>query len=352
MAPRHQHGCTRAARTDKGVHAAGNVMAIKVMMGQSESPDDVVARINQHLPPDIRVLAAMRVTRAFNSKSYCEQRRYEYLLPTFTLAPLGTFAWEGASELPDGFQTGQWQAYARMQEWILRRRAEQERKKAGRLAADVAWRWEAFKHPLPAPEPAAAAASSMASTDAAAPPSAMSSSAAPTNAVPSSAAPSRLMPSDAAPTSAAAPSGTIRTIASPAARQHERGRTAPPAPVSAAPAATLAADADAASADAAAAGSASMPARMGSDELYRRMYAFRAAPSLLAKMRAALGMFKGTHNFHNYTRKMPPADPRANRYMLSFTCSDPFVVDGACVQGRDPIAWLAGFAHAAAVRRC
>lgn len=41
----------RAARTDKGVHAAGNVLSFKLII---ENPK-IVQAINAHLPPEIRV---------------------------------------------------------------------------------------------------------------------------------------------------------------------------------------------------------------------------------------------------------------------------------------------------------
>lgn len=41
----------RAARTDKGVHAVGNVVSAKLIV---EDPD-IVAKINQHLPDQIKV---------------------------------------------------------------------------------------------------------------------------------------------------------------------------------------------------------------------------------------------------------------------------------------------------------
>lgn len=41
-----------------------------------------VKDINAHLPPQIRVFAAKRVTKGFNSKSQCDARTYAYMLPT------------------------------------------------------------------------------------------------------------------------------------------------------------------------------------------------------------------------------------------------------------------------------
>ena len=44
----------RAARTDAGVHAAGNLVSIKMITNVPGVPD-IVARINEELPPEIRV---------------------------------------------------------------------------------------------------------------------------------------------------------------------------------------------------------------------------------------------------------------------------------------------------------
>jgi hypothetical protein len=44
----------RAARTDAGVHAAGNVVSIKMITAVPGIPD-IVSRINEELPPEIRL---------------------------------------------------------------------------------------------------------------------------------------------------------------------------------------------------------------------------------------------------------------------------------------------------------
>ncbi|KAJ2389953.1 tRNA pseudouridine synthase 1 [Coemansia sp. RSA 2559] len=72
----------RAARTDKGVHAAGQVVALKMIV---EDPE-IVQKINAHLPDQIRVWGYVRVIRSFNAKTACGSRVYEYLLPTYVLA--------------------------------------------------------------------------------------------------------------------------------------------------------------------------------------------------------------------------------------------------------------------------
>lgn len=50
----------RAARTDAGVHAAGNVVNMKLITSPP-GVDDLVAAVNHNLPPDIRVWNIVRV---------------------------------------------------------------------------------------------------------------------------------------------------------------------------------------------------------------------------------------------------------------------------------------------------
>lgn len=73
----------RAARTDKGVHAAGNVISLKIIM---EDPK-TVEKINSFLPDQIRVWGIERVNKSFDCRKMCSSRVYEYLLPTYALLP-------------------------------------------------------------------------------------------------------------------------------------------------------------------------------------------------------------------------------------------------------------------------
>uniref|UniRef100_UPI0037E8ABE4 pseudouridylate synthase 1 homolog isoform X1 n=2 Tax=Semicossyphus pulcher TaxID=241346 RepID=UPI0037E8ABE4 len=72
----------RCARTDKGVSAAGQVVSLKLRL-----IDDIIEKINEHLPKQIRVLGLQRVTQGFNSKNNCDARTYAYMLPTVAFAP-------------------------------------------------------------------------------------------------------------------------------------------------------------------------------------------------------------------------------------------------------------------------
>uniref|UniRef100_A0A3Q4I8Q1 Pseudouridylate synthase 1 homolog n=1 Tax=Neolamprologus brichardi TaxID=32507 RepID=A0A3Q4I8Q1_NEOBR len=72
----------RCARTDKGVSAAGQVVSLKVRL-----IDDIIEKINENLPPQIKVLGLKRVTQGFNSKNNCDARTYSYMLPTVAFSP-------------------------------------------------------------------------------------------------------------------------------------------------------------------------------------------------------------------------------------------------------------------------
>lgn len=72
----------RCARTDKGVSAAGQVVSLKLRL-----IEDIIEKINEHLPPQIQVLGIKRVTQSFNSKNNCDARTYSYMLPTVAFSP-------------------------------------------------------------------------------------------------------------------------------------------------------------------------------------------------------------------------------------------------------------------------
>eukprot|EP00842_Homolaphlyctis_polyrhiza_P006042 jgi/Hompol1/6439/HPOL_003534-RA len=71
----------RCARTDKGVHAAGQVVSLKMII----EDDDIIDRINACLPDQIRVWGFARVANGFHAKNHCDARIYEYLMPTYIL---------------------------------------------------------------------------------------------------------------------------------------------------------------------------------------------------------------------------------------------------------------------------
>ncbi len=73
----------RCARTDKGVHAAGNIISLKLII---EDPD-IVSKINENLSPQIRVWGIERTNGSFSAYQFCDSRIYEYLIPTHSFLP-------------------------------------------------------------------------------------------------------------------------------------------------------------------------------------------------------------------------------------------------------------------------
>ena len=72
----------RAARTDKHVSAARQIVSVKIAETISAE------QLNEHLPPEIRVMGVKRVTQGFDAKKNCDARTYMYMTPTFAFAPI------------------------------------------------------------------------------------------------------------------------------------------------------------------------------------------------------------------------------------------------------------------------
>ncbi|KAI4266343.1 MAG: hypothetical protein L6R38_008808 [Xanthoria sp. 2 TBL-2021] len=73
----------RCARTDRGVHAAGNVISLKMII---EDPA-IVEKINEKLSSQIRVWGIERTNGSFSVYQLCDSRIYEYLIPTYCFLP-------------------------------------------------------------------------------------------------------------------------------------------------------------------------------------------------------------------------------------------------------------------------
>ncbi|PWN35087.1 pseudouridine synthase, partial [Meira miltonrushii] len=81
-------GLQRAARTDRGVHAAGNLLTMKLILEPPGiGPNDLVKSMNEILPEFIRIWGFTRVQNSFNARTSCDSRQYEYLLPTYVFLP-------------------------------------------------------------------------------------------------------------------------------------------------------------------------------------------------------------------------------------------------------------------------
>lgn len=73
----------RCARTDKGVHAAGNLISLKLIIEDKE----ILGKINQNLSPQIRIFGIERTNGSFSAYQFCDSRIYEYLIPTHAFVP-------------------------------------------------------------------------------------------------------------------------------------------------------------------------------------------------------------------------------------------------------------------------
>ena len=84
----------RAARTDRGVHAAGNLLTLKLILEPPHLPaqQTLTEYVNTLLPPQIRIWGMRRVQSAFNARTSCDSRLYEYLLPTYVFIPPKPFS--------------------------------------------------------------------------------------------------------------------------------------------------------------------------------------------------------------------------------------------------------------------
>ncbi|KAK7679517.1 hypothetical protein QCA50_017418 [Cerrena zonata] len=65
-----KNGFMRAARTDKGVHAAGNVISCKLII----EDEDILEKINANLPSQIRVWGIERTNKSFDCRKMCSSR--------------------------------------------------------------------------------------------------------------------------------------------------------------------------------------------------------------------------------------------------------------------------------------
>lgn len=82
-------GLVRCARTDKGVHAAGNMISLKLIV----EDEDIVEKINEALSPQIRVWGIERTIGSFSCYQQCDSRWYEYLIPSYAFLPPHPTSW-------------------------------------------------------------------------------------------------------------------------------------------------------------------------------------------------------------------------------------------------------------------
>ncbi|EXJ89226.1 tRNA pseudouridine38-40 synthase [Capronia epimyces CBS 606.96] len=105
----------RCARTDKGVHAAGNIISLKLII---EDPD-IVKKINDNLTPQIRIWGFERTNNSFSSYQAVDSRIYEYLIPTHSFLPPHPSSFLGRKLEEWAEKKGDVEAYKKRQEEVL-----------------------------------------------------------------------------------------------------------------------------------------------------------------------------------------------------------------------------------------
>jgi tRNA pseudouridine38-40 synthase len=105
----------RCARTDKGVHAAGNVISLKLIV----EDEDIVRRINDNLAPQIRVWGFERTNNSFSAYHLVDSRIYEYLIPTHSFLPPHPSSFLGRNCEKWAEKQGELEEYRKRQEEVL-----------------------------------------------------------------------------------------------------------------------------------------------------------------------------------------------------------------------------------------
>lgn len=105
----------RCARTDKGVHAAGNVISLKLIVEDT----DIVRKINDNLSPQIRIWGIERTNGSFSCYQACDSRVYEYLIPTHTFLPPHPDSYLGRKLAEIAKEAGDTEGFNARQEEVL-----------------------------------------------------------------------------------------------------------------------------------------------------------------------------------------------------------------------------------------
>jgi tRNA pseudouridine38-40 synthase len=101
----------RCARTDKGVHAAGNVISLKLII----EDEDIVDKINANLSEQIRIWGIQRTTGSFSCYQACDSRWYEYLIPTHSFLPPHPSSYMGKKVVEEAEKAGDLDEYNKRQ---------------------------------------------------------------------------------------------------------------------------------------------------------------------------------------------------------------------------------------------
>lgn len=237
------------------MHAVGNLISLKLIV----EDDDIVERINKHLPSQIRVWGIERTTGGFSSYRLCDSRMYEYMIPTHVFLPPHPKSVLGRKLLELAQEEGDMEGWKERQKevWDFWAKAEEEHIKPVIESLDPSIREIAFSKflqdpdALPEDEPG---------------------------------------PESTVPTAPVEPPSSSSTTLLPSRAHHRLLQTA---------------------------------FRQLKAAYHRARLAYRIDATRLQRIRDILQLYTGTHNFHNYTINKDARDSSAKRHIKTFTAGEP-----------------------------
>ena len=255
----------RCARTDKGVHAAGNLISLKLIIEDS----NIVKKINENLSPQIRVWGIERTNGSFSAYQFCDSRIYEYLIPTHCFLPPHPESFLGKQLVELAKEADDLKGYNERQEDVLQFWAENDEKYTKPILETL----DSSIRPLVLKALFNANLESLVEENLE---------------KQSNTDQIRLTNSEREPNLFS--SGTPSSTSSPSLPQAIKSLK-----------------------------TAYIAAKR----------AYRISPSRLSRLRSVLSLYIGTHNFHNYTIGKTPRDPSSKRNIKSFSVSptSPFLIN-------------------------
>ena len=293
----------RAARTDKGVSAVGQVVSLKMVVGFTNH--DIISSINKHLPDQIRVLGYTKTTAGFDARKHCDKRRYEYVLPVWAFDPSSCRGRIDAEEAELAAPANPIMADGVLPSGSIANQPDVTEATAAEAVSDS-----------PASSPAAAQqpraqGSAMADVDLPKP--------SPTQALQQVIATASSSPAHASDQTN--PSLQSRAENGPAQSSDRSGHLANSPALASAP--QLHSTHGNPEGPAPNDPKRSAPA---SDTDQPSDSGFVFAEADVQRLSALLKQYEGTHNFHNFTVRLESTDPSAKRYMLSCKCTGVFEI--------------------------
>lgn len=300
----------RAARTDKGVSAIGQVVSLKMVVGFTSY--DVISNINKHLPDQIRVLGYTKTTAGFDARKHCDKRRYEYVLPVWAFDPASCRGRIDAEEAELASAADPTMANGVLPTGaadMSKHQATAQEAIAGEAAAEVAAEDVPDCTPSSAQVQPHVQGPAMADADLPQPD-----------------------PNQALQQGTTSPHASDQTsLSSSPMLENGLAQSGPDQSGQAADSPALANPPELDSAQ----GTPEGPAP-GSETNQPSQSEFVFDEAAVQRLSSLLRQYEGTHNFHNFTVRLEANDPSAKRYMLSCRCTGVFDIQVSFL----PVGWL------------